>query len=396
MISERAKLLKPSPTLALSALAKELESKGHPVINLTVGEPDWPTFASAKKAAISAIENNFTKYTVATGIQELKHEICEWTELYTGVNYHSSQIAVTSGAKFALYALFQMILNPGDEVLIPSPYWVSYPAMVEQAGGISVVVGTSEESHFRLRVEDLESKISTRTKALILCSPSNPTGSVYSLEELAQIGEVVKKHPNLVLVLDDIYNSLCFNSEFAPHLLKACPDLKDRVFIINGASKSFSMTGWRIGWILGPNDVMKALGNLISQSTSNPSSVSQMAVLAALKSGSEDLQKARKILSARLALCEEQMRSLKYFKLCRPEGAFYLWVNVLDILGKKYKDRSIETSKALSEILLSQFYLATVPGVEFGCEGYLRMSFACSDSDLREAFSRLRNFENQI
>ncbi|MCB0384963.1 MAG: pyridoxal phosphate-dependent aminotransferase, partial [Bdellovibrionales bacterium] len=269
MLADRVASLKPSPTLALAAKAKELKKQGHDVYSLTVGEPDWDTFEQIKAAGIEAIKSGQTKYAPANGLPELREAICEQTILDLGHHYDADQVTVSAGAKFVLYSALQSLINPGDEVIIPSPYWVSYPTMVELAGGLPVIAACGPETGFKLTANALERTITPKTKMIILNSPSNPTGSVYSMEEWKQIGDVLKKHKQVIVLSDDIYNRLVFDSsDVAPHILQATPDLADRTVVINGVSKTYSMTGWRLGWAVGPKDVIKAMTNLQSQSVS--------------------------------------------------------------------------------------------------------------------------------
>ena len=286
--SARARALQSSPTLALSARAKELSAQGHPVINLSVGEPDWPTPRSASDAGIAAIKEGFTLYTASLGILPLREKIAEITSKELGVKFGASQVAVTTGAKFAIAAAMQILLDPGDEVLIPTPYWVSYPSMVELAGGVPRIIECGPEHNFKLRASDLRKAIHPKTRLLILCSPSNPTGLAYSPDELSSLVEVLKDHPELLILSDDIYEHLLYDQLEFLNLVQIAPDLKHRVLIVNGVSKSYSMTGWRIGYGAGPEWLIKAMAKIQSQSTSNPCSISQAAAVEAL-SGDQTL-----------------------------------------------------------------------------------------------------------
>jgi aspartate aminotransferase len=400
ILSQRAQLLKPSPTLALANKARELAAQGHDVVNLTVGEPDWPTFEVASRAGIEAIENGFTKYTPAAGIPELRKEIAEKFSKELGVNYTPSQVVVGDGAKFVIYALLQMLINPGDEVLIPSPYWVSYPAMTELAGGAAKVIECGEAEGYKLSPAALKKNISTKTKALILCSPSNPTGLVYSAEELKALAEVIRSAPGLTVISDDIYNKLVFSGEKAPQLLNVAPDLKERVIAVNGASKSFSMTGWRVGWALGPQALMTAVADFLSQSTSNVTTPSQYAVLAALQRGEPELKEAVGKLKARAEAMLVELRRLKWIRAVPPQGAFYFWLDVRAVIGKTFSgkigDVKMKSDKEIAQILLEEFYVALVPGEEFGSPGYLRLSFAADTPTLQKGTARFQQFESQL
>lgn len=386
MLSKRALQLKPSPTLAMANRARELAAAGHDVVSLTVGEPDWPTMEAAKAAGIQAIQENFTKYTAAAGIPELKNAIIENILKDLGLRYTPAETAVGAGAKFVIFAALQMICDPGDEVLIPSPYWVSYPTMVELADGVPRIINCGKEQNFKLSAQQLEKHLTAKVKALILCSPSNPTGLSYTSDELKALGEVLKKHPNVLIISDDIYNSLYFGkTNVAPHLLHLFPEFKERTLVVNGASKAFSMTGWRIGWGLGPKALINAMSDYMSQSTSNPSSISQRAALGALRAGDSELLQMRQTLIDRKNWFLDEMKKVPGMKVVEPNGAFYFWTDVTEFM----KLKGLKDSKEVSEFLLDKHHIATVPGIEFGCEGYIRMSFAVSKAQLQKVIDRL-------
>jgi aspartate aminotransferase len=395
--SKRTQLLKPSPTLALANLARELAAKGNDVVSLTVGEPDWATFPAIKSAAIEAIQKDFTKYTASNGILELREAIAANLTKEIGVTYKANQIAVGTGAKYIIYCLLQLLVDDGDEVIIPAPYWVSYPTMVELAGGVPKIVNCGEAENFKLTASHLKSAISSKTKILILCSPSNPTGLSYTQTELKELIAVIKQNPDLVVLSDDIYNRLVFSNDFvAPHILQIAPELQNQVIPINGASKSMSMTGWRVGWAAGPAPLMSLMNDFLSQSTSNLSSISQKAALAGLQKCEPDMKIAKEKLIERKALGMNAFEKLKYFKAYEPQGAFYFWVNVKAVFGKTFKGEKIESSSQVAKVLLNHFYVATVPGEEFGSPGHLRMSFATSDTNMKKAFDRFQDFETQL
>ena len=397
MLSKRAQNLKTSPTLFLVAKAKELQAQGHDVISLTVGEPDWPTFQAPSEAGIEAIKKNITKYTAANGTIELRKQLSEQLKKEIGITYSAAAITVGSGAKFIIFAALQMICDPGDEVIIQSPYWVSYPTMIELADGKPCIVECNAEDSFKLTAKKLEKAITSKTKGFLYCSPSNPTSLMYTKDELKDIAEVLRKHPQIVILSDDIYNRLTFDgSEVAPHLLHVAPDLADRTVVINGGSKAYSMTGWRIGWAAGPEKLIKAMGDYQSQSTGAASSIAQHAVLAALKGCDNDIRDVNKTLIQRKDAALQEFEKLPQMKVSRPEGAFYLWVDIKYYIGKKYLGQVIENDKAFSEILLYKFFVATVPGLECGTQGYLRLSFAVAESRMKEAIERLVKFTSEI
>lgn len=394
MISNRAKLLKPSPTLAMANRARELQASGKDVISLTVGEPDWPTLPSAAKAGIQAIESGFTKYTAASGAPELRKALRPWIQEETGIDYPEAQIAVGSGAKFVIAAALQMLVDPGDEVLIPSPYWVSYPVMAELAGGVPRTIECGEADGFKLTPERLRNSVTPKSKVLILCSPSNPTGIAYSEAELKALAAVLKEFPSLVIISDDIYNRLMLDgTTIAPHLLKVAPELQDRTLVVNGASKAFSMTGWRIGWVAGPLAVLKPLADFFSQTTSNPTSISQKAALAAILNGRGEIASSVVELRKRYESGAKALAGVPGLKVVPAQGAFYFWVDVRGWFGKTTATgKTLKGSKDVAEALLDESLLATVPGAEFGTEGFLRLSFAIEEKRMTEAASRMKAF----
>ena len=396
-LAERAKLFKGSPTLALVALAKDLKNQGHDVISLTVGEPDWPTFSQVSEAGIEAIKTNYTKYTAAQGSVELRQKIAQWTELDFKIKPTPAQIVVGPGAKFVLYSSFISVLNPGDEVVLSAPYWVSYPSMIELAGGKPKIVMTTEKTHFKLLAADLEKAITPKTKAFLFCSPSNPTGMMYTEKEIKDIAEVLKKHPNMVILADDIYNHLVFEShQVAPHLLHVAPELASRLVSFNGGSKSFSMTGWRIGWAVGPAEIVKAMADFQSQALGAPSSIAQYALEKTILNCDNDIKNVSHLLRQRLRSAMDAFDKIPEFIVHEPQGAFYLWVDISKVLGKKINREVVADSKKFCEVLLNRFFVATVPGIECGVEGFMRLSFATSEENMNRAVDRMRDFIDQL
>ncbi|WII70752.1 pyridoxal phosphate-dependent aminotransferase [Bdellovibrio sp. 22V] len=396
-LSKRAQNLKTSPTLFLVAKAKELAAQGHDVISLTVGEPDWPTFQIPSRAGIEAIEKNITKYTPASGTLELRQTIAQKIKAEIGLSYSTKEVTVASGAKFIVFTALQMICSPGDEVIIGAPYWVSYPMMVELADGVPHIIETSEQDSFKITPEQLEKAINSKTRAFLFCSPSNPTGLAYSAEELKALAEVLRKHPQVAIISDDMYNRLVFNGEdVAPHILHVAPDLRERTVVVNGGSKAYSMTGWRIGWAAGPEKLITSMADYQSQATGSPSSISQHAVMAAIKECEPDIKEVQKILSSRRDAGLKELGAISEFTVARPEGAFYFWVDIRSCFGKTYQDRLIRTSKDFCDILLEKFHVATVPGAECGTEGFMRLSFACSEDMMKRAVSRMKDFVGQL
>ncbi len=392
MISARAKSLKPSPTLALAAKAKELAAQGHDVISLSVGEPDWDTLEVAKRAGVKAIQEGFSKYTPSNGIVELRKAIARQTNGDIGTNYGPEEVTVTTGGKFVIFAALQCAIDPGDEVIVPAPYWVSYPVMVDLAGGTPVIAVCDESAHFKLTPEILKKVLTPKTKMLILNSPSNPTGLAYTREELAGLAGVLKDHPQVLILSDDIYNRLVFSGELAPHILQVAPELGPRTLVMNGASKTYSMTGWRVGWALGPQAWIKAMTNYQSQSVSQAASMAQMATLAAIESGRPELEKAMVELRARKDRAVELLRAVKGLKISNPDGAFYLWPDIRGVLGRTYNGKKLVTSSDFSSALLESQNVAVVPGIEFGLDGFVRLSFALKEARMVEAIQRIQAF----
>lgn len=397
-LSKRVQNLKTSPTLALVGKAKDLTSKGHDVISLTVGEPDWDTYPLAAEAGIQAIQNGNTKYTAAQGTVELRKAIAENTKKTIGLVYDPlKQVVVTSGAKFSIFAALQVLCNDGDEVIIPSPYWVSYPTMVELSGGVAKLIACHEDVHFKITPEVLEKNITNKTKVFMFCSPSNPTGLIYTADELRKLADVLKKYPQVCIISDDMYNRLMFGAmPVAPHILQVAPELSDRTIVINGGSKAYAMTGWRIGWALGPVQILKAMGDYASQATGAPSSIAQAAAEVAVLHSDNEIVKTNEMLKSRLNNAIEQFTTISELKLYKPDGAFYLWVGIPALLTKSYKGKVLESSAEFCRILLEDFFVSTVPGEEFGHPGFLRLSFAIENKRMNEAVARIKKLLSQL
>lgn len=397
VLSSRAQSLKPSPTLALAAKAKELAAQGKDVISLTVGEPDWDTFQRIKDAGIAAIQQGQTKYAPANGLPDLRQEIARSTTQELGVSYDANDVVVTAGGKMVVFAAMQVLCDPGDEVLVPAPYWVSYPPMAELAGALPRIIECPRAANFKLTAAQLDRAITAKTKMLILNSPSNPTGEMYKRDELVALAEVLRRHPRVMILSDDIYNRLTLDgSALAPHLLHVAPDLRPRVLVVNGASKTFSMTGWRLGWALGEREIISAMANYLSQSVSCASPFTQKAMLAGLREGAEDVAKAVVNLKNRAQTAVSSLRDVPGIEVSYPAGAFYLWPSIENLLNKTYKGKRITNSKEFAETLLQEELVAVVPGVEFGAEGYLRLSFVIEEPRWRQAMERLTRFIKEL
>ena len=388
-LAERARLLKPSPILVLAARAGEMKAAGQDVISLSIGEPDWGTFDRIKEAAIASIRKGQTKYTPSSGIPELRKAIAAQTSKDLGLDFDSTEVTVSSGAKFVLFAALQALVNPGDEVILVAPFWASYSTMVELAEGVPRIAVTDEASNFKLTPALLEKTITPKTKVLLLNSPSNPTGLVYSREELKALAEVLRKHPRIAIISDDIYNRLIFGERMAPHLLHVAPDLRSRVVALNGASKTYAMTGWRTGWAVGPKAVVTAMSNYQSQSVSCASAPGQYGALEGVLHGDEDVAKTVAVLKGKRDALLAELEKVPGLKVVVPEGAFYLWVGIKPHLGKKYEGSVVHGSAEFCNLLLEKKLVAAVPGVEFGFEGYLRLSYALETEKGKEAIARM-------
>lgn len=416
MLSNRAHSLKPSPTLAMANRARELQAAGVDVVSLAVGEPDWPSFPEAVEAGMQALQSGFTRYTAAHGIVELREAIAVQTTKELGVSYSAGDVAVATGAKYALFSALQILINPGDVVLIPAPYWVSYPVMAELAGARCVEIPSTVENNFKIRAEQLEKAIQDskgRAKVLMFCSPNNPTGIAYTVNELMAIAAVVKKYPELIVLSDDIYNRLIFSDSPAlfgsvqsagqsirvsAHLLHVAPELKNQVIVVNSVSKTCAMTGWRVGWALGPKTFIQPLSDFLSQSTSNICSIAQKAAVRAVQVQDQKLPQVLSMLEARRKLFSDGLEKVQGLKVHAPDGAFYLWVGVQTWIGKKHArfSKTLADSKLVSEALLEAAGLAVVPGLEFGMEGYLRLSLAASEANLKKATERMGQFSKEL
>lgn len=389
-LSKRVQKIAPSPTLAIAAKSKELKEAGHDVIGLGVGEPDFNTPDYIIQAAKAAMDEGMTKYTPSGGILPLKQAISKKMKEDHGLTYGPNEIIVTTGAKYALYALFQSIVNEGDEVIIPTPFWVSYPEHVKLAGGVPVYVTGHEENDFKITKEQLEASITPKTKALIINSPSNPTGMMYTKEELAALGEVCLAH-NLYIVADEIYERLIYSEDKHISIAELSPDLKAQTIIINGLSKSHAMTGWRIGYATGPEDVIQAMTNHASHATSNPTSIAQYAALAAYDNDVENKkidQEMKAVFSERLDRFHELINDIPGFTCAKPKGAFYIFPNVTEAV----KMCGFQDADELVEKLLKEEKVALVPGSGFGAPENVRLSYATSMELIEESAKRIKRF----
>jgi len=389
MLSKRAASLKPSPTLAISAKEKALKAQGIDIAGFGAGEPDFDTPEHIKKAAIEAINGGFTKYTPAAGMEQLKDAVIEKFKRDNGLEYKRDEVIISCGGKHSLFNLFQALLGEGDEVLIPAPYWVSYPPMVELAGATPVIMETSEGEDYQITEAMLRKYITIRTKAIVLNYPSNPVGSVYYRENLELIGKYAAEH-NFFIVSDEIYEKLIYDDYKHVSIASMDKAFKDRTIICHGVSKTYAMTGWRIGFAAGPKDIIQAMSNIQSQSTSNPTSISQIASVAALNGPQDCIASMVNEFKKRKDFLVEGFRSIDGVTCYDPRGAFYVFPNFSAYMKKRYKGRPVKTSAGLTEILLEEFHTAVVPGIEFGKEGYLRLSFATSMEIIQKGLDRIK------
>lgn len=388
-VSQRLAALQPSATLAVDAKAKALKAEGKPVIGFGAGEPNFPTPAHIVEAAAqAATDPKNHKYTVAKGLPELRAAIAAKTKADSGVEVDPDNIIVTNGGKQAVYQAFVSLLDDGDEVILPAPYWTTYPEAIRLAGGVPVEVLAGSDQDYKVTLDQLDGALTERTKVLLLCSPSNPTGSVYSATELAAIGEWALEN-GLWVVSDEIYEHLVYEGEMS-YILAEVPELQNQTIVVNGVAKTYAMTGWRVGWMHGPADVMKKVANFQSHITSNVSNVSQVAAIAALEGDQGVVAEMKEAFNRRRTTLVEMLREIEGIEVPEPTGAFYVYPNVSGLLGKEINGRVANTTTELAEIILEEAEVAVVPGEAFGTPGYIRMGYALSDEDLVEGATRLQ------
>ena len=387
-LSERIGRIKPSPTLSLDTKAKALKAAGEDIINFGAGEPDFNTPAHVKEAGIQAIKDDFTRYTAAGGIPELKQAVADKFQKDNNLTYTPDQIVINCGGKHTLYNIFQVLLDEGDQVVVPAPYWVSYPPCVELAGGEAVIVPARESNQFKLTAEELDQACGPKTKAVIINSPSNPTGGVYSRRDLERLGEVVLKR-NLLVITDDIYERIIYDGLEFINMAYLGPELKARTIIAHGLSKTYAMTGWRMGFLAGPKEVASAITKLQSQSTSNPCSITQKAALAALTGPDDDVVTMVKAFDERRQYVVKTLNEMAGVSCFTPGGAFYAFPNVSSHYGKMAGDQPIDHSSDLCDYLLDKAKIAVVPGSAFGEDSCVRLSYAISLEDNKKGLDRM-------
>lgn len=389
-LSARVRNIKPSPTLAITARAAQLKAEGRDIISLGVGEPDFDTPEHIKQAAVAAIARGFTKYTAVGGTPSLKQAVVDKFKRENGLAYGTRQVLVSCGGKQSIYNLVQAVIDPGDEVIIPAPYWVSYPDIVLLAEGRPVYIEAGIEQGFRITPAQLEAAITPRTRLFILNSPSNPSGAVYTKDELAALGAVLRRHPHVLIATDDMYEHILLGDTPFCNILNACPELYNRTVVLNGVSKAYAMTGWRIGYAAGPAEIIAAMENIQSQSTSNPSSISQVAAEAALNGDQSCIQPMVTAFKERHRYVVDGLNAIPGVRCAESGGAFYAFPDMREVIARLHADGRLATPTdlALTEYLL-EHGVAVVPGSAFGAEGYLRLSFATSMQNLQEAIRRI-------
>ena len=394
VLSRKASAIAPSMTLKIDALSKEMRAKGLDVVSFGVGEPDFDTPDYIKKAAAEALDNGFTKYTAASGIAELKQAVCKRYNDKYGISYTEANCVISNGAKHSLFNTFQAILNPGDEVILIAPYWLSYSELVKMADGVPVVVYASEANNFMPVVADLEAAVTDKTKAIIINSPSNPTGAVYSEELLREIAAFCEKH-DLFIVADEIYDELVYGIE--PYSIASVSEsVKERTIVINGLSKAYAMTGWRIGYVLCDARIAKVMTSFQSNATSNPCSISQYAGVAALGGGEQEIAEMVGIFRSRRDLLCSMINDIPDMKCAVPDGAFYALISIENFVGKSHGDQVITDDLSFTETLLKEKMVAVVPGTPFEAKNYIRLAYTCHEDRIALGIRRIAEFCSEL
>lgn len=395
ILSEKAKQITPSLTLAITAKAKQMASEGIDVISFGAGEPDFNTPKNIQEAAIKAIENGFTRYTPASGINELKNAIINKFKIDNNLTYSLDQIIISTGAKQCLADVFEAILNPGDEVLVPTPYWVSYPELIKLSYGVPVFVASNQENNFKYTIDDLEKCITSKTKAIIINSPNNPTGAIYNKNELLMIAEFCKKH-DLIIISDEIYEKLIYGGNSHISIASLSEDAHSRTVVINGVSKSYAMTGWRIGYAAGPTEIIKLMSSIQSHTTSNPTSIAQYAALEALNGPQAELHQMVKQFESRKDYMISRINSINNLSCLCADGAFYIMMNVSNLYSKSIEGKTPKGSLEFSSLLLELEKVAVIPGIAFGLDDYVRLSYATSIDKITEGLNRIEAFVSRF
>lgn len=394
-LSKRVSSIGPSPTLGITAKAKKMRAEGIDIIGFGAGEPDFDTPVNIKEAAKKAIDAGFTKYTPPSGIPELKVAICEKLKRDNDLDYEPEEILVSCGAKHAIFNAILALCDDDDEVILPSPYWVSYPEMIKLARANPVVIKTTQQNNFKITPEQLRDAVTPKTKLIILNSPSNPTGIVYTKKELQPLGEILVE-AEICCISDEIYEKIIYDGKEHVSIASLSSEMRKLTIVVNGVSKPYSMTGWRIGYAAGPREIIKAMSNLQAHSTSNPTSISQKATLEALKGQQKDMEEMVRAFAERRNYIVGRLNSIERIRCIMPEGAFYVFPDVSQLLGKKYNGQTIKDSFLLTELLLTEARVAVVPGAVFGDDNHLRLSYATSMENIAEGIDRIEEFIKKI
>ena len=390
-LSKIALAVEPSSTMAIDTLFKQMKAEGQDVIGFGAGEPDFNTPDYIKEAGIAAIEHNETRYTPSSGTVELRKAICQRLKADCGVEYTPQQISVSNGAKPCVYVALRALINPGDEVILPSPYWVSYSELIKMTGGVPVIVETREADHFKLTAQELRDAITPKTKAMILNNPSNPTGMMYSRKELEEIAKVCVEQ-DIYVICDEIYYHLVYDGEEFVSLASISPEIKERTLLVNGVSKSYAMTGWRIGYVAANPKVAKVISNFLSHCTGSPSSISQKAAVTALTASQESVEVMRKAFERRRDYMVERMNSIEGVSCIKPHGAFYVMMNIEKLIGQELHGVVIRDADDFGNLFLKYGKVAVVPGTGFGAPTFVRWSYATSIENIKEGLNRLERF----
>lgn len=394
-LSKKAQGVKPSSTLAITAMAKEMRAKGMDVVGFGAGEPDFNTPDNINQAAIEAIHQGFTKYTPASGIMELKEAVCTKFKRFNNLDYEPSQIVISNGGKHSLTNIFQVLLNRGDEVIIPAPYWLSYPEIVKLADGIPVYVRGDKSQGYKISPEQIEAVITNKTKALVLNTPSNPTGMVYSREELEAIAEVVVKH-DIYVVADEMYENLIYGEKEHISIASLGEEIYKRTITCSGLAKSYAMTGWRIGYTGSSEEIAKLMGSVQSHQTSNPNSIAQKAAIEALNGSQETTEQMKEEFDKRRKYMYERISKMPLISCLEPEGAFYVFVDCSQVIGKNFKEKNIESAADFADVLIKEFQVAVVPCADFGFDDHIRLSYAISLEQIENGLNRMEDLLCQL
>jgi len=395
MLSKRVRSISPSPTLAITAEAKKMKAQGIDVVGFGAGEPDFDTPDHIKEAAKKALDRGFTKYTPASGMRELKEAVCRKLKEENGLEYEPDQVLISCGAKHSIFNAILALCDEGDEVILPSPYWVSYPEMIKLAQAKPVIIKTTQENNFKITSQQLEEAISSKTKLFILNSPSNPTGMIYTKDELRIISDILTE-ARIYCISDEIYEKIIYDGWKHTSIASLNPRIKELTILVNGVSKTYSMTGWRIGYAAGPKEIIQAMSNLQSHSTSNPTSVSQVAAIAALQSSQGEVRRMVDEFQRRRDHIVKRLNRIPGISCLKPPGAFYAFPDISRIIGKSYNGKIIRDSTSLAQLLLYEAKVAVVPGAAFGADEHLRFSYATSMENIDKGLDRVEEFVKKL